>query len=182
MEETGALQPVTPFWDIVLRHKRHLRLELFKRLIQTGLVGLRLRIRSRAALFFVAKKDGTLRLIVDGREASMLHRRPPSVGLGSAAAMSSIDLSDAALNQCTASGRVVHGASLDLQQAFYQVTWPEVVSFFGFDYPEPISEFGQTHVYDEVLRCHVEVPSDTVGFPVYQGLPLAGHGASSCAT
>ena len=79
-EETEALvdnndiEPVYPYWDVVLRRSRVKRLDLLKRLMSVGLVGLRLRIRARAALFFVEKKDGSLRLVVDGREASSLHR------------------------------------------------------------------------------------------------------------
>eukprot|EP00972_Heterocapsa_arctica_P043067 6349438-Heterocapsa_arctica.AAC.1 len=108
--------------------------------MDAGLVGLRRRIRARAGLFFVTKKDGSLRMVVDGREPSSFHLRPPHTGLGLAAAISSLDLSAAALDATHPPGlpRDVHGDSADLRQGFYQLTWPEMGSWFGFDYPEPI--------------------------------------------
>jgi hypothetical protein len=36
-------------------------------------------------LFCAGKKDGSLRLIVDGREPSSFHRRPPHSALGAPA-------------------------------------------------------------------------------------------------
>jgi hypothetical protein len=61
--DAGEITPVVPYWDIVLRKSRSKRLQLFRDLMRVGLVGLRLRIEARASLFFVAKKDGSLRLV-----------------------------------------------------------------------------------------------------------------------
>ena len=170
--DSGHIQPVTPFWDMNLRHRRSVRIDLFKKLMAVGLVGLRLQIRARAALFFVEKKDLSLRLVVDGREASALHRRPPSVGLGSAAALSGIDLSPSAMKAAGARpGDPVFGASADLRQGFYQMTWLDMGSWFGFEFPEPASVFAGFPIYDEASRSFIEVSGDTLVHPVYQGLP-----------
>ncbi|CAK0884216.1 unnamed protein product [Prorocentrum cordatum] len=92
MTETGELAPVYPFWDVNLRREPKLRLDLFKKLIRIGLVGVRARCRARASIFFVGKKDGSLRMVIDGQEPSAMHRRPPRTELGSAAALSGLCL------------------------------------------------------------------------------------------
>ena len=171
--DAGNIQPVYPYWDVNLRHRRQLRLDLFRQLMKVGLVGLRLRIKARASLFFVTKKNDQLRLVVDGREASSLHKRPPSIGLGSASAVASVDLSDDAL-QAASSARQpaqVFGASADLRQGFYQMTWLQMGSWFGFDYVEPASEFPGCPVYDDDTGQFIMVSPETPVYAVYQGLP-----------
>ena len=133
-------------------------------------MGLRLRFRARAGIFFVAKKDDTLRMVVDGREPSSLRRRPPHTGLGSAAAISALDLSLA--DSEAGPNFQVHGASADLRQGFYQLTWRSMASWFGFDYPEPISEFGKTAVYDENTGCEIMAPPDALVYPCCEGLAM----------
>ena len=174
MIESGEITPVYPYWDVVLRRSRRKRLDLFRRLMDAGLVGLRQRIRARAGIFFVTKKDGSLRMVVDGREPSSFHRRPPHTGLGSAAAISTLDLSPAALDVTHPPGhpRAVHGASADLKQGFYQLTWPEMGSWFGFDYPEPLHEFGVNQIFDETSGGMITLPGDTMVFPVFEGLAM----------
>ena len=99
-----------------------MRLKLFKDLIACGLVGLRLRLRARVALFFAAKKDGTLRMIVDAREASAMCRRPPRTALGSASAVASLDLCDEVITEAFGDEKVeTPGASAGLRQGFYQL-------------------------------------------------------------
>ena len=126
MIDSGDIAPVYPYWDVNLRRSKKLRTFLFRRLLELGLVGLRRRCRSRASIFFAKKKDGTQRMVIDGREPSSLHSRPPHVGLGSASAVSSLDISG--LMTVTAAGFTspVHGASADLRQGFYQMQWLEM--------------------------------------------------------
>ena len=44
-------------------------------------------------MFFVAKKDGMLRLVVDCRLANQLHHMPPHTDLATASALSQLDFS-----------------------------------------------------------------------------------------
>ena len=169
MVEAGELAPVYPFWDVNLRRDPELRLDLFKKLIRIGLVGVRTRCRARASIFFVGKKDGTLRMVIDGREPSAMHRRPPRTELGSAAALSGLCL-DADVLTDGDSG--YHGASADLRQGFYQMQWLEVGSWFCFDFPMAIKNFGLDSVYDEVSRSYVHVDPDTIVYPCFQGLAM----------
>ena len=169
MAEAGELPPVYPFWDVNLRRDADLRLGLFKKLIRIGLVGVRTRCRARASIFFVGKKDGTLRMVIDGREPSALHRRPPRTELGSAAALSSLCLDSDVLGVGDAG---YHGASADLCQGFYQMQWLEVGSWFCFDFPMAIKNFDLDCVYDEVSRSFIRVDPDTIVYPCFQGLAM----------
>jgi len=148
-----------------------MRLDLFRRLIKIGLVGLRRRMRARASIFFVWKKDRTVRTVIDGREPSSLHRRPPHTSLGLAGALSSLDLSGLAEPQEEPS-RDAHGASANLRQGFYQLLWPEMASWFAFDFPEAAAEFGTNWVFDEDSRTWQQVAWDTPVFACFQGLPM----------
>ncbi|CAK0861131.1 unnamed protein product, partial [Prorocentrum cordatum] len=169
MVEAGELPPIYPYWDANLRRDPVLRLGLFKQLMRIGLVGVRTRCRARASIFFVGKKDGSLRMVIDGREPSALHRRPPRTELGSAAALSGLCLDADLLGS---DGQGYHGASADLRQGFYQMQWLEIGSWFCFDYPMPIRNFDTDQVYDEVHRRFVQVDPDTVVYPCFQGLAM----------
>lgn len=168
MVDRGDIEVVYPYWDISLRHSRPKSLALFRQLLDIGLVGLRVRRRSRASIFFVKKKDRTQRMVIDGRESSALHRRPPHTDLGSASAIASLDI-----------GGLLHdgddgvfGASADLKQCFYQLQWKQIASWFALDFPEELSVFPSHQVYDEGAREYVDLPDDTRVFVCFQGLPM----------
>ena len=93
MLDTGEVTSVTPYWDVELKRDRSARIALIRELADIGLVNFQLRIFCRASLFFVDKKVVQIRIIVDGREASLYCRRPPYTPLGSAGAWSEVDLS-----------------------------------------------------------------------------------------
>ena len=76
--------PPRPYWDPTLRRSKHARLELLGVLARAGLIGFRPRIRARVAFFFVKKKSGMIRLIVDAREANAYHKTLPVARFASA--------------------------------------------------------------------------------------------------
>ncbi|CAK0850366.1 unnamed protein product, partial [Prorocentrum cordatum] len=156
MVEAGELAPARPFWGANLRGDPTLRLDLSMELMRIG-------------IFFVGKRDGTLRMAIDGRGPSAMHRRPPRTELGSAAALSGLCL-DGGLLGNSDSGH--HGASADLRQGFYQMRWLEVGSWFCFDCPMAVRNFDTDCVYDEASREHVLVDPDTIVHPCFQGLAM----------
>ncbi len=85
MVHQGDIDTAYPYWDVRLRSSWRLRFDLSRRLHDLRLVGLWMRCRARAALLFVCKKDGAIRMVIDGRKAFSLHRRPPAVGLAAGA-------------------------------------------------------------------------------------------------
>ena len=89
----GAI-PERPYWDPKLRRSRKIRFALYKELFRLGILTFRSGIKAKAALFFVKKKDGTIRLIVDGRQANAYHRRPPHSCLATPGILSELDMAD----------------------------------------------------------------------------------------
>eukprot|EP00973_Karenia_brevis_P079251 10997002-Karenia_brevis.AAC.1 len=88
---------ITPYWDPKLRFSRQEQKRFFSRLHSLQLVGYRRSIRGRVGMFFVLKKDGSLKMIIDGRESSRLCKKPPHSWLGTVSALSQLDLSDSAV-------------------------------------------------------------------------------------
>ena len=133
MLEAGEATPVVPYWDASLRGDRAARVSLFRELADIGLVGFQLRMFCRAALFFVDKKGTQIRMIVDGREASLFCTRPPYTPLGSAGAWSEVDLLAETLEASGIPGGCkIFGAAADLSDGFHQFTDTTFGSLFGF--------------------------------------------------
>ena len=112
---------IRPYWDPILKFSRARRVSFIQKLVGVGLVGFRRGIKARVGMFFAAKKNGSQRLIIDGREASSLHRRPPHSPLGSSAAVAGYDLSPQrlALEGLTPQDVDLHGAGTDMVDGFY---------------------------------------------------------------
>ncbi|CAK0888003.1 unnamed protein product, partial [Prorocentrum cordatum] len=172
LQESELIQPITPYWDPILKNNRRARIDFIKRLASVGLVGFRLSIRGRIGAFFVGKKDGSLRLVLDGREPSSLRRRPPHAALGSAGALAGLDLSDRALRSQGVDPQAadIHAAGLDLKDGFYHFANDDLADWFGFNYPEAASDFGDPLVYIPADGRFVQVSSDTRIFAVFRGL------------
>ena len=97
MVDRGEIEPVKPYWDVVLRRDRRTRIDLLQRLVRLGLAGFRRRAKGFVGLFCVRKKHDQQRLIIDGRYASQCCRRPPASKLGTSATIGDLDLSDSTL-------------------------------------------------------------------------------------
>ena len=87
---------VEPYMDPVLRQSRRKYKELLAELDRRGLIYWSATCRERCAVFFVRKKSGKLRLIMDARRANLRFREPPGVSLCSAESLGrmEIDLDD----------------------------------------------------------------------------------------
>ena len=159
----------------------------FKDLPAVGLVSFTRRIRARVAPFFVTKKNGDLRLVIDGKEPSALHRRPPYTPLGSAAAISAVDMSSTTVSRASSLSNApdsesFFGANADLRQGFYQLTWIEMCEWFGFDCPEEAHVYGATYSYCCRKRLWGPLDPNTRVYPVFSGLAAVGAGRCISAT
>ena len=85
--------PVTPYWDPLLKRDRGLRYRFYAALQEAGLLTFRRRRKAAVGFFTVKKKCGMQRLIVDAREANRNHRRPPTTRLSTVAGLADLDLS-----------------------------------------------------------------------------------------
>ena len=181
--DAGEIPQIQPFWDASLRFSATKRRDFIRALHRCGLVSFRLRIAYRVGCFFVAKKNGDIRLVIDGREPSAFHQRPPHVELGSAGAISFLDLSDDAFvcDGVDPSTLDLSISGVDLKDGFYQFVDQDLASNFGFDFPEEAHWYGCTHVYDDTSRAF-ETVERLACTPCSAGFRWAGPGACTSAS
>lgn len=168
--------PIRPYWDERLRTNRAERIRFIKLLAEKGLVGYRLRIRARAGVFFVSKKGGMQRLVIDARETNRMHYAPPHAALGTPGALADQDWSDEVLSRSGAGDGdpggpfSVYGASLDLRDSFYQFYSDEMAEDFGFDFPEQAAVWGVSTIWSRDGPVAVQPEQEL--FPVFRGVPM----------
>ena len=137
--------PIAPHWD-------RQRAELFHKLADSKILSFRAQARAFAGLFFVKKKYGMIRLIVDAPQANRYHTRPPHTSFGSSSALSSIDLSDECLLQTSGIGHTseihVCGAGSDVRDGFFQFSNYRLADYFALQFKVRAGDFGVTEVYD----------------------------------
>ena len=151
MDTEGDDMP-TPYWDPVLRNSRTLRHQLFRRLLALGIAGAHRQRKASASLFFVHKKDGNIRMVIDARYTNACHRRPPPTVLGSGSAIASMDLSDFVLDMGSFGGTATfssHQSDSDVKDAFYQYDVHELGSWFCLELVDA-EQFDITHCWCDV--------------------------------
>ncbi|CAK0883779.1 unnamed protein product [Prorocentrum cordatum] len=110
--------PARPYSDPALRRSPALYAELLRGVADCDLIEGHLSGEVSCGLFFVYKKSGKYRLIVDGRQPSCHFRDSDPVALASGAAFSAIEVDSAA---------PVQVGSVDIVNAFYNVQLPEAL-------------------------------------------------------
>ncbi|CAK0847888.1 unnamed protein product, partial [Prorocentrum cordatum] len=124
-----------PYWDPQLdprrRGTRPALVAFLRALAGRGLVGARARRKSCISAFFVRKKNGDQRTVLDARQANQLQRLPPKTALASGEALAAINLVDATdLNPD------------DLDDGFYQFRHPAWGSWMCVDIEMDAGEIG----------------------------------------
>ena len=170
-----------PYWDPTLRRSKRERRRLYQALEANSMLTYCVRPDSYVGLFFVHKKDGSLRLIVDARSTNLKCKPPPRVALGTVAALAEVDLSPEELSVVCAeelgeevleslfagTGGVaelpIFGSCLDVQDGFHQFDLLSMCSFFCLDDGDSASAFGVRQAWDGDRQCWVAVqPGDRV--------------------
>ena len=165
--------------DPTLRLSRKIRLEFFKRLAKLGLVSFRTRVYFFCGLFFVEKKGGQIRMVLDARPTNVAHRLPPHTSLGTPAAWAELDLSAAEVGwhpptwQDHVDGeRGAWMASGDLEDSFYQFTCQALGSDFAFDFPEDAAAYDCQRVWCDQTGDWISVETSDTVFPVFCGIGM----------
>ena len=168
---------VEPYWDPNVDPRkpgnRAAALDLVRALVRAGLVGGRTRKKADVGLFFLEKKDGRLRMVLDARQSNHFHRRPPYTALATPDAIARISLEDeiAAAGRSSLTG-VVAG-SVDLCDGFYQFRSKRMASWFGINLPGVTSgELGIDTIFDEELGRDRPIAADEFVWPCFQALPM----------
>ena len=91
---SASLDDMVAYWDPCLRRNRKKLLSFYRALYKRGLLRITWRGRARGQLgmFFVKKKDGSLRLILDARRANLRFADPPGVSLCSSESFARIEV------------------------------------------------------------------------------------------
>ena len=156
--ETSVLEEVRPYMDKVLEHDRLAYRSFLKELEHRGLVEWRRRCRSKVAVFFVKKKDGQLRMVLDCRGTNQLFLPPPAVGLTTSESMCRIEMD---------SSDYVFISKVDVQNCFYQMLIEgELVEYFAL----PAMSEAELGVGDFIFRGEDE--PDTAWYPCLKALPM----------
>ena len=166
---------VQPYVDPALRNPKTMN-GLVKKLFEAGVVTFRRKCRCKVGLFFVVKKDGMLRMVVDCRLANQLHHLPPYADLATASALSQLDFSDTFLNSEAFKelGKPldIHFSSLDLTDGFYQFEFEEASSFFCLDHLVQAGDFGVTSIYDDDVKDFTPVLASEWLYPCFRVIPM----------
>lgn len=180
-----------PYWDPVLRHSRSKLAELLVHLDKAQLITWRGRARASVGIFYVGKKDGSLRVVVDGRIPSAMHRRPPRSDLAVPAALSRLMLPDEALELGDVVDRrsglaeetslepvEITGSSADLTDGFYQFFSERLASWFSLGYVCSGEEVGQllgqpfVACFDDDTQSFVAAYASSQYAVCFRGLPM----------
>ena len=156
MESSDHGVPIKPYMDEGLARDKVLYRDFVLELHERGLVSFTRRPKSECTLFFVAKKGGKQRMIVDARKVNSLFRAPPSVALTSPEHFSELELSGDRMFQATA----------DISNYFYRL---RIDRSLGGYFALPgicASELGFVHFEGNMIR-----PSDRV-YPYLTVLPM----------
>ena len=107
------------YGDKVLEHDRSAYVQFVKDGLSRGVLRLGARRREKVKVFFVVKKDGTLRLILDCRRSNVHFADPPRAALFSAASVGESEVP---------AGESVFYSQVDVENAFYQHALPRWLS------------------------------------------------------
>ena len=120
----GDLPKITPYWDEGLKTDRPRRIAFLQPLAALGLGGYRRVVRGYMGLFFLGKKNGDQRMVLDARAPNAMHADPPLTLLGTLAAVAGLDLSESTLEEAQGSDEPAdpHAASVDLVDSFSRYT------------------------------------------------------------
>ena len=180
--------PIRPYWDpSLVRSPAKMRQSLHA-IHEVGLLGFRHHAKAFASAFFIRKKNGNQRVIIDGKQANACHREPPKSLMATPSACAAFDFTENELwggialpSQHAPAERspaeacpppCVYGASVDLSDGFYQFLAQKVASWFCFDFGVAADEFGVSEIWDDATRAMVPVAPDTPLFPAFLGMPM----------
>jgi len=169
----GGAPPAKPYWDKVLASDRGARVRFLRQLASLGLGVFCRKARGYMGIFFIRKKTGMQRMILDARFASACHRKPPACRLGTPAALGRLDLSDEALR---AGGlepaSALHAVGIDLVDCFYQYNVLHMCDWFACERAEPASVWEVTEAWDPSAGRYDAVDPSTQLYFCFSALPM----------
>ena len=148
LDETLRMDgPARSYWDPKLAGHRPSYLEFVRDLHSRGLIVYLGSAKCHVSTFFIRKKDGRLRWLVDARTASQRFRKPPPVALCTSESFSRLELGAAANSAASdASSQAPWFSSVDVEDCFHRCRLPEWMwSYFALS-PRTAAEAGLTEL------------------------------------
>ena len=193
-----ASRPIKPYWDPMLPDSRGNMREFLGALHRAKLLARRRRARSHIGIFFIQKKDGRLRVVIDGRLPSALHWRPPRSGLAIPTVLSRLILSDEAITlggdgerlrahlrghpspELSSEPLEVEGSawSRPHRRLLYQFYSDRLASWFATDFTAKRTEIEEITgapldtIWDDDLGAFERPDSEEPLFGCFRGLPM----------
>ena len=126
-----------PYWDSTLRSDRSAYVSFARQLLSRNMVSIRRSCSRRVGIFFVKKKNGKIRIVIDARVVNRDLPRPPRTRLASTAAVVELRFED---------GETASFSAQDIADCFYQFRIPEnMQELFGLK-PIRAQELGISHL------------------------------------
>ena len=122
-------EPTKPYVDPKLRSSRRMQVKFARQLLDIGLFRATRTRRGTVGIFFVKKKNGSLRLILDCRPTNELFRKPPSTPLATAECLASFEIDDSS-GASIADDLFVYIGISDIENAFHRMRMPRWLSDF----------------------------------------------------
>lgn len=104
-----------PYVDPILLHQKAVYADFIQRLFHSNLVEFRLKARESVGVFFVWKKSGRQRMVIDARKSNLWFDTPHKVSLATGSAFARIQVDD---------GPPVQVGGVDISDAFYRIEVP----------------------------------------------------------
>lgn len=105
-----------PYSDPIFRRQRSVYSDFISRLHASNLIEFRTQARERVGVFFVWKKSGKQRMVVDSRLANLWFDSPEKVQLATGSAFSRLEVDR---------GPAIEVGGVDIKDAFYRIELPE---------------------------------------------------------
>jgi hypothetical protein len=153
LEKDGTVEP---YIDSTLKSSSHQYLQFINDFKRRCLLRWTRAPKERVGVFFVRKKDGKLRLIIDARRTNQRFRTPPGVALSSAEAFSDVECEP---------GQKVFISTTDVENCFYKMRISKELSAFFALPPVTAGSVGTSMIDEEILA------SDDLVYPCFSCLP-----------
>ena len=155
MHDYGGV--VHPYMDESFRNSTALYQEFVADLFSRGLVAFTRRVRSMTALFFVTKKGGRQRMIVDARPSNKLFKPPPCVFLAGPESFAALEV---------AGKPTLWQATADVENCFYNFKMERALGKCFCLPAVPANLCGITHLDGQILMGNAKL------YPYLTVLPM----------
>lgn len=157
-----------PYSDPIFRRQRQVYSDFVSQLHASNLVEFRTQARERVGVFFVWKKSGKQRMVVDSRLSNMWFGAPEKVHLATGSAFSRIEVDE---------GPAIEIGGVDIKDAFYRIELPhEFRDLFSLS-PLPAKAL------DPVLVKSMNLEGDQLVYPCFRVVPMGwAHALWICQT